>query len=230
MRHLSFSNAISVLALFVALGGTTYAAVKIKADSVGSRHVRDDSLSGEDVREGSLGQVPSAASATSATTAASAGTAGTAGDAALLDGMDSAQLARRGISFTEVGEAHQSGNPPGRFRCLHGDGVECDAYFRNLDAGGGYASAAFGRDDFGIVHLQGAVAYEDFAISPVTPGPVFTLPAGLRPADRRVFASLRNGTTPVRVDIEANGQVSVAEPYGDGDWFSLDGIDFPAAP
>ena len=224
MRHLSFSNAISVLALFVALGGTTYAAVKIKADSVGSKQVRNDSLSGEDVREGSLGQVPSAASAASASAAANAANAG------LLDGLDSAQLARRGVAFTTVGDAHQSGNPPGRFSCLHSDGVSCDAYFENLDGAGGYASAAFGRDDFGIVHLQGAVSYADFATSPVTPGPVFTLPAGLRPADRRVFTALRDGTAPVRIDIEASGQVNVAAPYADGDWFSLDGIDFPAAP
>jgi hypothetical protein len=223
---LTFSNVVSVIALFVALGGTTYAAVKLKPDSVGSRHVRDDSLSGRDVREGDLGQVPSAARADSAAFAEGAASAGNAG---LIDGVDSEQLARRGLLLTDVRGAHQSGNPPGRFTCLHSDGVSCDAYWANRDATGGFADAAFGRDDFGIVHLQGSIAYTDMATEPVAPGPVLTLPDGLRPSDDRVFTVLRNGTDPVRLDIGDDGKVSVGgPPPGDGDWYSLDGIDFAA--
>ncbi|MFL5846273.1 MAG: collagen-like protein [Solirubrobacteraceae bacterium] len=45
----SFANVTSVLALIVALGGTTYAAV-----TVTGRDVRDGSLTGRDVRNGSL--------------------------------------------------------------------------------------------------------------------------------------------------------------------------------
>jgi hypothetical protein len=86
-RHLSFANVVSVIALFVALGGVAYAAGTIgsadvidnsllSADlknnaAVKSVDVRDDSLAGggltgDDIVESSLSQVPSAAKANDA--------------------------------------------------------------------------------------------------------------------------------------------------------------------
>jgi hypothetical protein len=75
--HLSFANVISVIALFVALGGASYAAVSLPANSVGpkqikkravrSRHInknavsaskiQGDSISGAKVADGSLAGV-----------------------------------------------------------------------------------------------------------------------------------------------------------------------------
>jgi hypothetical protein len=85
-------NTIALIALFLALGGTTYAAVSLPANSVGAKQlkknavinkkikanavtggkVKNDSLTGADVVEGSLGTVPSATNATNATNAANA--------------------------------------------------------------------------------------------------------------------------------------------------------------
>ncbi len=76
-------NTIALLALFIALGGTTYAATALPKNSVGPKQLRksavtnkkiaknavtgakvkNDSLTGADILESSLGQVPSAASA-----------------------------------------------------------------------------------------------------------------------------------------------------------------------
>jgi hypothetical protein len=39
-KHLAFGNVISVIALFVALGGTGYAAVRLQANSVGAKQIR----------------------------------------------------------------------------------------------------------------------------------------------------------------------------------------------
>ena len=50
-RHLTFANVMSVAAVFIALGGT---AVALKANSVGSRQIKDDSIKGRDVRNGKL--------------------------------------------------------------------------------------------------------------------------------------------------------------------------------
>ena len=50
-RHLTFGNVVSCIALFIALGGS---ALAIKANTVGSRQVRDDSLKSRDVRNGTL--------------------------------------------------------------------------------------------------------------------------------------------------------------------------------
>ena len=71
MRRPSYSNVMATAAMFIALGGTSYAAVKItgaevRDGSLTGRDVRNSSLSGRDVRNGSLraadiarGQIPS---------------------------------------------------------------------------------------------------------------------------------------------------------------------------
>ena len=71
MRRPSYSNVMATAAMFIALGGTSYAAVKITGAEVRDgtltgRDVRNGSLSGRDVRNGSLraadiarGQIPS---------------------------------------------------------------------------------------------------------------------------------------------------------------------------
>ena len=66
-----FAAATSVLALVIAMGGTGYATVKIKGNQIAknavtSKTVKNDSLTGNDINESSLGQVPSAATAASA--------------------------------------------------------------------------------------------------------------------------------------------------------------------
>jgi hypothetical protein len=101
-------NVIALLALFIALGGTTYAATALPKNSVGAKQlkknavtavkiksgaatngkiganavtgakVKDDSLTGADILESSLGNVPSATHATNATNATNAASAANA--------------------------------------------------------------------------------------------------------------------------------------------------------
>ena len=63
MRRPSFPTVISVIALFVALGGTSYAVIKLPANSVGSREIKPNSVSGGDVRNGSIASKDLAVSA-----------------------------------------------------------------------------------------------------------------------------------------------------------------------
>jgi hypothetical protein len=60
-KHLTYANVTATLALFVALGGSSYAALKI-----GGEDVRDGSLTGRDVRDGSLAAADLGESATAA--------------------------------------------------------------------------------------------------------------------------------------------------------------------
>ena len=76
--RLTFANVVSVIALFVALGGTAWAAAKINSEDVADNSLKSvdlkdgkgvkdadvvpDSLSGAAIDEASLSQVPSAAS------------------------------------------------------------------------------------------------------------------------------------------------------------------------
>jgi hypothetical protein len=52
--RLSFANTISLIALFVALGGTGYAAVKLPKNSVGSTQIKRNAVSSSKVKNGTL--------------------------------------------------------------------------------------------------------------------------------------------------------------------------------
>ena len=85
--QLNYSNVVASLALFVALGGVSYAAVKLPRNSVGSRaikknavtgaKVKDSSLTGADIRNSSLTAADFAGSVTGP--AGPQGSAGVAG-------------------------------------------------------------------------------------------------------------------------------------------------------
>jgi hypothetical protein len=84
-ERLTFANVTSVIALFIALGGSAWAlskntvgAPQIKKNAVGSSELKNNKTTGKDVNESSLGKVPSAANADSATNASSAAIAGNA--------------------------------------------------------------------------------------------------------------------------------------------------------
>lgn len=64
VRH----NVVAYLALFVALGGTSYAAIRLPANSVGAREIKSDAVRSSEVKNGSLlttdfkaGQLPAGA-------------------------------------------------------------------------------------------------------------------------------------------------------------------------
>jgi hypothetical protein len=64
-RRLSFANVVAVIALFVALGGSVYAAHKIsgkriKRGSEPGNRLKNDSVTGKQVAESTLGTVPNA--------------------------------------------------------------------------------------------------------------------------------------------------------------------------
>ncbi len=63
--RITFANVVSMIALFVALGGTSYAAVTLKKNSVRSTHIKDGQVTTKDVKNASLlaqdfaaGQIP----------------------------------------------------------------------------------------------------------------------------------------------------------------------------
>ncbi len=57
MRHrLSFANVTSVLALFIALGGTSYAAAQLSFNSVEKRHIASGAVGKSEIRSGAVGK------------------------------------------------------------------------------------------------------------------------------------------------------------------------------
>lgn len=75
---LTFSNLIAVTALFVALGGASYAAISINSGNIQNRTIKGidvakDTLGGKQVKESKLDEVPSAQSAVNAQAVQGAG-------------------------------------------------------------------------------------------------------------------------------------------------------------
>lgn len=54
VTHMSYANVVATIALFLALGGTSYAAVKLTKDSVRSGHIKNGQVKTVDVADGSL--------------------------------------------------------------------------------------------------------------------------------------------------------------------------------
>jgi hypothetical protein len=111
-------NTIALLALFVALSGTTYAAANIvlpknsvgtkqlKKNAVTSPKIKNNTVTGADVKESSLGKVPSARNADHATSADSATNATNATNAA---NAAHATTATSATSATSAGNANTLG-------------------------------------------------------------------------------------------------------------------------
>jgi hypothetical protein len=53
-RHMSFANVISVIALFVALGGASYAAVSLPKNSVGPKQIKKRAVRGKHINKNSV--------------------------------------------------------------------------------------------------------------------------------------------------------------------------------
>jgi hypothetical protein len=54
-RHLSFANVISMTALFVALGGASYAAITIPKNSVTAKQIKKNAVAGSEIKKNAVG-------------------------------------------------------------------------------------------------------------------------------------------------------------------------------
>lgn len=216
------SMAVALLALFVALGGSSYAALKVSSkqivnnsvrskdlrnNDVRSADVRNNALTGADINEARVGTVPSAKTATSAATATSATNATKAADADALGG-----IAPGGYVQTPTEATRLVGTP--------GNPSFEDGY---ANTGQG-APAGFFKDQFGVVHLQGDVNPPGFAST------IFTLPPGYRPthggASGPQFLVRADGSTGV-IDVLFDGRVRVLNSFNNH--VSINGVTFRAA-
>jgi hypothetical protein len=151
LRHLSFSNVIAMLALFIALGGAAYAGTKIngnsikngsigggklKSDTITANKLRKGTITGTQIAPGSissssidestLGTVPSAQSATTAGTANKADSAGTADSAKSAERAKTADTASSAATANEAEHAETAdrAGQAGEAETLNGETAE----------------------------------------------------------------------------------------------------------
>jgi len=183
--------AVALLALFVALGGSSYAALRVSSkqivnnsvrskdlrnNDVRSKDVRNNGLTGADIDEAKLGTVPSANSASTAANAANADALGGIGPSGFV----------------------HTPTEPTRFVGTPGN-PDFENGNTNDNTG---ASVGFFKDQFGVVHLQGDVQPSNSA------NVIFTLPLGYRPD--------MNGAAGPQFLIRADGGAGVVEVDSDG--------------
>jgi hypothetical protein len=125
MRRVSPSMAVALLALFVALGGSGYAAVRVNGRTIVDRSIsgsklKHNTLTGRQIDESRLGQVPSAADSdflngrpAGAYVLADGGTAANAKNAQTLDGLAASAFLPAG--GTAVNASLLGGQPASAF-------------------------------------------------------------------------------------------------------------------
>lgn len=95
--RLTYANVISTLCLFMLLGGAAYAATQVPKNSVGTKQLKKNAVTGSKVKNGSLSAADIGGpvdSATNAGRAENATRAEHAANADLLDGLDSGAFQR----------------------------------------------------------------------------------------------------------------------------------------
>jgi len=222
MPGLSYANVVATLALFVALGGASYAALKLPKNSVGQKQlkknavnsskVKNNSLTGADIKLSKLGTVPSAQSAATANTANTANIATTA---------NSANVANTAGVASSLGPSED----------WHEVGAPGEPQFQNSwVAQEAYPPVAFYKDHEGIVHLRGVISGGTGVFA-------FRLPPGYRPASGKSISLAVQcsggscGAASVGfavlwgsgINAEYDGELAV-----DAEIASLNGIDFRA--
>lgn len=204
--RLTYANVMATIAVFIALGGASYAALKLPKNSVGTKQLKKEAvtagkvkkgtLTGKQINVSTLGIVPSAANAASlGNTAASAY-----------------------VQRTEL-------NPVAPTQLTLNPG------WVQVNPGSGSASPRAFRDQLGVVHLSGLIARE----SGTEQSPL-TLPSGLRPGFDLEFPAVCDSPglifdpRPGIVFIDADGEVRPSETasYSCTERLSLDGITFRA--
>jgi hypothetical protein len=79
-RRLTFANVVSALALFIALGGASYAALRLPKNSVSTRQIKNNAVTGPKIKTGAVGSSDLSTTLRAQLTAGVVGPAGPRGE------------------------------------------------------------------------------------------------------------------------------------------------------
>lgn len=205
LRHLR-RNAVAYLALFVALGGTSFAAAtvitgkNVKNSSLTGADVKDSSLTGGDVKNNSLRPADFSGS---------------------VQGPQGPQ-GRQGPQGPkgETGAKGDQGVVP-----APETPVPVTTFDNTWEKFGAGYEVSYWKDAFGVVHLTGGIAGGEVSVG-IASVPMFTLPVGYRPTQVQYQPTVSTDSDDVPIGgayLEICG-LPVCSPEEDG-WVSVFGAD-----
>lgn len=153
--RVTYANVMATIAVFIALGGASYAALKLPKNSVGAKQLKKNAVTTAKIKK----EAVTAAKIKKGTLT------GTQINASTLGTVPNAQHATTADSLPPAEPWHQV-NAPGE--------PAFEGAWANQGEG---QTVAFYKDQVGIVHLRGVAKAEV-----VTTKTIFTLPPGFRPA------------------------------------------------
>lgn len=203
---MTYANVMSTVAVFIALGGTSYAAVKLPKGSVGATQIKADAVTSAAIRDGAVTAQDLAPGAAGSGPRGPRGQTGPSGPAG----------ATGPIGPTGAGVSLEAWRP----MTLVNDWVNYNS------PAGPYFNAAFRKDTSGRVELRGFIAR---STDPAR-GVIAVLPDGYRPKRPvRAVTSMGNGAIeePGIVVVQDDGQVIWGSGvHAQANFTSLDGIIF----
>jgi hypothetical protein len=170
--RLSYANVVATLALFIALGGASYAALKLPKNSVGAKQLKKNAVTGPKIK----GQAITAAKIKSGTLTGSQINVSTLGTVPRAQAADSAETAKTASSLPPAEPWHEVGAPgePPFLNSWKNEPPFGDLSLENV---------GFYKDQLGIVHLKGHAEQG-------TDEAIFILPPGFRPAPHKFLDAL----------------------------------------
>jgi hypothetical protein len=204
---------ISVLALFVALGGTSYAVTQLPKNSVGTPQlkknavtgtkVKDGSLTGADVDVATLGTVPIATSANRADSAGSANRATTAGSADRATTAGSATTAERA---TTAGSATSATTATRADSAASADTATTAATAANATNAVNATNAANATNATNAANAADSALLNGQTAAQLAAASKVQCPAGTKPAAGACLDELPNAAAPLYGAFQACGE------------------------